>query len=483
MDATISLLLVPFVILGGGLEGTNDLVDYAQPQAYWKAQGANISDDALIGRLQVGKVGDISVLIRNLGEDDFTTRETSAQAIIKKGAGAIPQLKKHIADKNIEIASRVAKLITELEVSDIDRLIAMRVLGERKSKAAIPQLKLLLESKELFVAEHAKRAIAMIEGTAYKPPSIDPALLEKDLWLLPAGSKIVAQTNFRGGRPYDVENLYKELPILNQAGQEKGKWQKKLHETVTTYAKMLGNIRIDAVTIGTNGEFNEDKLTAVAVFRGLYSRAKMKAITGKQPGVTVRTVDGIDVIEHEFGALLLPSNEVIVVIVGDKSVRQAMLKSVKQGVGSLRDDNEMATLIKSVNRKFGGWAAVRLNDKMKSQYWLAPYETMTAHRTVGEDDRPTIHITCVGKDAAAVKKTSMRFAADMKAAEQIALQAFQQGQLPKSALDLVQSVKVDINGATARVSFHSPKELDTVMTSVAFFPVFALLAGDDLLDF
>lgn len=483
MDAVASLLLIPFIILGGGIEGSNELIDYAQPQAHWKAKGTTISDADLIGRLQVGEVGDLSPLIKKLGSEEFQTRETAARAIMQSGAGAIPQLKKHLKDKDLEIAGRAAKLIAALEVSDVDRLIAMRVLGERKSKVALPPLQELLASKDPFVAEHAKRAIAMIEGEKYLPPATDSKLLDKDVWLLPSDSIIVAQTTFRGSSPYSVDNLFEELPMIKQAGMNLSETQTRLHEMVRTYAEMIGNIRIDAITIGSNGKFELDSLSVVAVARGLYSPAKLKAVAGKQPGATVRTVDGIDIVEHEEGALILPSKNIVVMVYGNKALRQATLQAVKNGVGSLGDNKPMTTLIKSVDRKSGGWAAIQLNKEMKSQYWLAPYDTITAHRTTSENKRPAIKITCVGKDAEAVKSTAMRFAADIKMIEQFAIQAIQQNQFPKALLELVQSVKVDVDGAKATVMFHAPKGLDTVMSSIAFVPVFALLAGDDLLNF
>ncbi len=483
MDATISLLLIPFVILGGGIDGSTELVDFAQPEAHWKAQGAKVSDDVLIARLSTAKVGDLTPLIRQLGSGDFQTRESAAQTILNKGAGAIPQLKKHLEDEDLEVASRAKKLIDRLQTSDVDRLIAIRVLGQRKSKAAIPALKALTTSKEPFVTEHAKRALAWIEGRSYEPPPVDPKLLDKDLWLLPKSCIVVAQTTFRGGKPYDVGQLYKELPFINQAGQKQEDIQKQLHEMITNYLKLIGNIRIDAITVGWNGSFDEDSSTIVAVARGLYARKKLKDVAGKQPGATARAVGDIDVIEHEYGALIMPSDQIAIMVYGKKNVRQAMIKAAKEGVGTLREHKAIAKLIESVDRKSGGWAALKLTKEMKEQYWLTPYASIIAHRSVNKDGRPSINITCHGADAEQVNKTAMRFAMDIKAAEQLAIQAVQQGQFPQSVLELVQSVKVDIEKANAKVTFHAPKGLDTVMTSIAFFPAFALLAGDDFMNF
>ena len=246
---------------------------------------------------------------------------------------------------------------------------------------------------------------------------------------------------------------------------------------------LIGNVRIDAVTIGSNGKFEKDSVFVVAIVRGQYSPAKFKTASKLQPGTIVRAINGIDVISHEEGMLIMLSNRVVIMVYGAKTHRTAMIDAVKKGKGTLADDNDMAALINTVNRESGGWAAVLLNKQMKAQHWLAPYHAMTAYRSTGDNGRPTMNILAMGKDAQAVKKTSMRFAADIKIVEQFAIQMAQQGQLPKPLLEMLQSIKVDLEGPNAKVTFFSPKGMDTIMTTLAFFPIFALLGGEDILNF
>ena len=114
--------------------GANELLDFVPTDAYWKAKEVTVS------------VQTISADLESLKADD-TSKATAVR-----------------------------------------RLMAIRTLGELKDKSALPALEKLTDSKEMFVADYAKRAIANIEG---KPlvigiPDNSAQMREKDLWMLPA---------------------------------------------------------------------------------------------------------------------------------------------------------------------------------------------------------------------------------------------------------------------------------------------------------
>src|SRR5213075_163124 len=120
-----------------------------------------------------------------------------AQKIVATGPAAIPALEKASDDPDIEVANRTKNLIqqirTNTKAASVRKLVAIRALGEKKSREALPALQPLLNSKEPFVADYAARAIAQIEGKPLPSRRLTPENLKTDLSLLPATCSIVGQ--------------------------------------------------------------------------------------------------------------------------------------------------------------------------------------------------------------------------------------------------------------------------------------------------
>ena len=105
--ATTSVMSVLMFLLSGG--GT-DLLDYAQSSAYWKSKNVAVSVEQMVSELAVTGAADVDKLIRELGAEDPTARDTATQQLLQVGPDAIGPLRKAAAGKDREIASRATAL-------------------------------------------------------------------------------------------------------------------------------------------------------------------------------------------------------------------------------------------------------------------------------------------------------------------------------------------------------------------------------------
>ena len=100
-----SLLLL--AMLGGGIQ-VNDLISLVQLDAYWQSQGIEVTSDNMVAQLpsKTEQVGDISKLIKQLGDDRFEVREAASKKITQMGRGIIP-------------SERIAKAVLTGEAEDL----------------------------------------------------------------------------------------------------------------------------------------------------------------------------------------------------------------------------------------------------------------------------------------------------------------------------------------------------------------------------
>src|SRR4051812_1355960 len=110
-----SIFLIFTMLLGGG--SGNELLDIIPTDAYWKAKEVEVTATNILIELNSIKADDTS------------------------------------------------------KASAVRRLMAIRTLGELKSADAVPSLKSQLESKEMFIAAYAQRALNAIEGKPTAPAS------------------------------------------------------------------------------------------------------------------------------------------------------------------------------------------------------------------------------------------------------------------------------------------------------------------------
>lgn len=85
----------------------------------------------------------LKVLIKDLGAADFQKREAAEAAIRKMGSGALPHVKKHLKDKDAEVAERTARIAKHLE----------NLMPPKPSKVAVT---LAMDKKKYKVGERMR---------------------------------------------------------------------------------------------------------------------------------------------------------------------------------------------------------------------------------------------------------------------------------------------------------------------------------------
>src|SRR5439155_1498164 len=124
-------------------------------------------------------------------------------------------------------------------------------------------------SKEPFVADYARRAVARIEGKPVEPLAHAEAV-RKDLWLLPANCAAVGQFAPRPGLAQRFDQAIEPMHIRPEQKKDR---LRLLTEYVLELADQIGNVRIDGVTVGASDDFSFTGGFVVAIVRGQFDRA------------------------------------------------------------------------------------------------------------------------------------------------------------------------------------------------------------------
>ena len=377
MNAGFGLSFVLMMLLG---QGPNELLDLLPSKDYWQHQGVEMTAENVLADLTAA---------------DANTPAQGGQA-------------------------------------DVRRLMAIRTLGELRCKEALPALRKLADSKELFVADYAGRAIAAIEGRDAPRPGVSAAERLQDVELLPAGCGLVAQYALApGAGPIDLAKVLAAMgPMAGPAPQEGGLDQ--LVKPLTEFAGMVGNLRVDAVTIGVAGEIDSDKGFVVVVARGLYdakrAAAALKETLDGRDAERTQTIGGLEVFypDREFG-LIFASNQRLVLVSGPKRELmpvEQVVAAVKAGKGTLREDKELAKLIDAADKTGRLWMAVRMGETYRKAHPMLEPFVSAALVTKETKDAVEFSLLAQGDDAdkvaAAVAQFNGELAKSVKGIKQAA---------------------------------------------------------------
>ena len=208
----------------------------------------------------------------------------------------------------------------------------------------MPLLQSQADSKELFVAEYAARALAQIDGTPLK--AIDHhADLAADLNLFPAETGIVGQTTGIGIPGFTLNALVTQMqamqphagpmpaggqpqgPVLNQNAAVDDMTKK-----VLDFAERIGNVRADGMSLAVSGDINGNGNGGhdwfIASFHGEYDReaVAMFAANNRANGTPTRNGDMISVSMDREVTMLFPSNhQFIFVLANPQNTPAAMI--------------------------------------------------------------------------------------------------------------------------------------------------------------
>ena len=462
----IEMMMLMLAPMGGG----NDLLDFLTVQQYWKAQGVEISVEAMTAELrEVEPAGDISPLIEQLGDAKFTVREAATRKIRALGPAAVEQLRLAAKSTDAEIATRAQALLKVLDRSGkktlASRLMAIRTLGELKNPAALPLLRKQLSSDEAFLAEYAARAVALIEGKPYSRPRLSTRQLDEDLALLPAECGMVGQLSLRLDTPYRLDDALKQpgfqlfAPGILGGGQNAEERQKRLQAQLLTLIGMTGNLRVDSVTMGLSEKIGPKDGFVVFVFRGRYNREALAETFKKFPtGMTTRKVGDVTVIGSDREAeFVLLSDRRLMFVAGPKQrplTIEALLASGEKSIPRIHSNATMKKLIAGVDRSSAIWGVVNVTEGYRADL-DGPFATFQSAVLTMKQSKQALQGTFVaqGADGGKVKQAVDVMEEGRKKMIAEAKPALAAMPMFKPILDAFESVRVETSGTTATVTW------------------------------
>ena len=475
-----TLILVLVMVLNGS---GRDLLDYVSSDAYWKQKHVEVTPENMLAELRDGAgpaIGDLSPLIKQLGDDEFKVREAAATKIRAAGPGAIPQLKEGLKSSDGEVVSRCRELIKVLagegKAGEVRRLMAIRTLGELKNKDALPRLKKLMNSKDPFVGDYAAAAVAAIEGREYQRPELTAADRMADVMLLPGDVGVVVQFNVgEGGEPANLQKLVQAMGLdrmmgirppgggaPNAADRKAAQAQavQKIQDEIISAADQMGNVRLDGLTMGIAESVGDHSGYVMTVAHGQFDPAALGMLTANMHH---EAVDGTEVYSQGDSSVIIPAPGRLIFLMGPNKEALPLTEvvaAVNAGKGKMDGNAEMVKLIKTVDTTKPVWAAARIGENYRQSTVLAGFETITATATRNKTGGMTLAAEATASDAAkagaSVDEFQKGLATAIKEVDVMAAQA----KTFRAVATFLKSVKVATGAEGKKVTVTAEVEKD-----------------------
>ena len=464
-----------FMMLLSG--GANDLLDFVSTDYYWKQKGVpHVTAQQLIDELKPAAAGpDVAKLVVTLASDSFEEREKAAAAILKHGPAVIPQLEAAAANPDLEVANRAKTLIQQLKVSSkgvaVRQLMAIRTLGEMKKAEALPALKSLLNSKEMFVADYAQAAIATIEGKPLAPRVAPKDAMKTDLTLLPANVGVVGQLSVSsppGAKRPTFDEALKQLPQL--PGENREQMVQQMQQSILAVADQIGNVRIEGLTFGVSDDIDDLKGFVAVIARGQFD-ARAVSIHLRNFIKNTSAVEGVEVFTADKEtAFAFPTDDRAMLVLGPKPEHlpvKALLTSIRDNKGPLLTNADVAKLIAGVDTSAPLWAVCKVNDKYREAEIIKAFDTLTLV-TKQSKDSTDIRISGTGSNPAAVQNAVAQANSGLDQARQHIPQMVQQMPFLKPIADFVSGAKCQADGNNASFTATVPGSGNGLMAAPLF---------------
>jgi hypothetical protein len=355
------------------------------------------------------------------------------------------------------VSNRVKGLIRQIHVASkansIRRLVAIRTLGEMKKAEALPTLKGLLDSKEMFVADYAARSVAQIEGKPLPARGATAQQLKADVALLPADCGVVGQVSFVNRKPVAIEGFVKNLP-KDATGEDPAKTIGMLNSFLISTLESIGNVRVESVTFAVADTIGDKDGYVTLLVRGKYDREAVGAFV-RTMFPQMPAIEGVDVLSpDEHVAVAFATDDYIVASAGasqDKLPTKPLLAAIRTGKGELMTNAQMAKLIASADTTGRIWAVASVSPAYRGADILKPFDTLVL-TTKEENGTLSLKVTAAGSNPADVKAGVDKVNQQLDAARRELPQGVAQLPFLKPLLDLVQSMKCEAAGANATLT-------------------------------
>lgn len=411
------IFVVLFMLLGG--MGGNEALDFVATDQYWRVQGKQPAEEQLI--------------------------EQISKPEVKEGAPA--------------------------KAAEIRKLMVIRTLGELKSEKALPALEEASNSKEPFVADYAKEAIAAIKGEAYIAPAVEGNDV-KDMNIMPKEAGVFVHAKMRAGPPVDIlKEMKKTIPEEHQKGMEEGVIE--MQTSMVNFLEKSGNIRIDSISFSVAEMVGDEEGWVVISFRGSYDHVALEAAIKEMAGDEFNKVKlgGLDFYELEEEVLFsMASDQQLVFIAGAKRESlplEAVGKRVSEGAKDSILSKELQDLIGKTEKNGDLWASLLVTGKMKEVPHLQAFKTLRLE-TAKEKDLTEILLIGEGEDGSKVQQA-------IAALEEMHA-GFVDKQIPEMKLAMPEASK-PLTDFFEGIEFRSNGDLAIVRGKIGAFNPLAFISG------
>ena len=309
------------------------------------------------------------------------------------------------------LAEPVTKDIDQAKAQEVKKLQAMRALGALKDKAALPALKGAAGSKLLFFNEYATEAIAAIEGKPHVVATVSAERLKKDLALLPAGVGTVVQAHLSGAGGVDLKEVVVEvLKGMSDAPEPEVVFE-QVNQQIGGIANKVGNLRIDAITLGLSSDVGNDAGFVVILCRGLYDHRAVESFFSEQKRTTHHDIAGTMFLgmDGDDAAVAAVSRELLVFVSGpgwEKFPLEEVAAKLKAQPAQPEFEGRLKRVIARADQSSPLWGAGILSEGMKEAPPLAPFdELLLGTSGLKEKEKSLLKLEGLGKDANAIAES------------------------------------------------------------------------------
>ncbi|MFT5905126.1 MAG: hypothetical protein ACI9E1_000719 [Cryomorphaceae bacterium] len=293
----------------------------------------------------------------------------------------------------------------------VRRLLAIRTLGNLKDKKALGALNSFVDSKEMFVSDYAKSAIAKVTG---KPLAINEAKLDQwksNLPLLPKNTGAVLNLKL-GSLNGNAGLMQKFKEMKNIKGMEKmlGEMKKGMIDEAYPVIERIGNVRVDSITVAVAENVGNETGWVIGIINGEYDKLAIKDFVNQD------MADGMDRKQVGSAAYFLPEDTVAfafqdnhtISFIAGPGVEVLPLSEVQTAIDTKNQtitfSENLQKLIEKTNTKGNLCAAGLVTGEMVNTPFIKEFATF---RLETELKGKVINGTIIGegKDAKLVKET------------------------------------------------------------------------------
>jgi hypothetical protein len=468
MQSLIALFYVLLMVVGGSAPG-RDALDAVPTEVYWGTKGITPSVEMFKGELSSAPPATLEQDVKDLGSDDFKTREGAKKRLEAGGAAAAEKLRA-LDSKDPEVQALTADLAGKFltgRVRSVQRLMAIRGLGEKRDASAVDLLKPLLASKAPFEAVYAARALAQIEGKPWTAPDHskdvagEVALVQKDatavVQVMPIGldamslEKVAEYGLSASMRPRGMAGAAPAVEAARQA----------ILKRLVAVVEQVGNFRVDGVTVGMNLGGPEGWVEVI--IHGEFDGRLIAETVSGQKAQTMGGGEGVALGDRAVVLLSAPERLVAVVPVGGGDVTQTVAEGLKGGASGLAGNAEIEREVKAVDKSGPVWAVARVTPMMRQTPMFAGADVVRLSTKALPGGKVGFTFSVEGSDGeklkAGAEEVNTRTAAAARDIEaELARMAWEREGLAP-VVELMNSMKASAEGTKGMVTGEAPAEL------------------------